>query len=251
MRRLHGQGRHRAPGAQRLQDAPAGRRGPQRRYGHGHPEGRRVGSHARMDDPHGRHPLLHRLDDGPASLPDDRARLPKRDLQGDQSADSRSGRPPARRRDRLRGRWVERGGHLLPLHRRPRRGAHRLRGRRPRGGHARDGRDDQHGPRGNLPRHEELFLPRRIWPDRPRLQHIGRARLPGHRPRARLPARHRPRPVRARHRRGGGVRLRVHEPHGGHHPRHRKRPCRGLCHEARAHDGQGPGYRDHHFGPRQ
>ena len=48
---------------------------------HGHPEGRRVRSHAGVDVPHRRHPLLSRLRHGAPPVPHHRAGLPGGDLQ--------------------------------------------------------------------------------------------------------------------------------------------------------------------------
>ena len=82
-----------------------------------------------------------------------------------------------------------------------------LRGGRARGGDGRDRRDDRGGHAGDLPRHEELFLPGRVRADRAGLLDLGGARLPGHRPRARLAARYKAGGIRLDHRRRGGGRV--------------------------------------------
>ncbi len=75
------------------------------------------------------------------------------------------------------------------------------------GGDGRDRRDDRGGHAGDLPRHEELFLPGRVRADRAGLLDLGGARLPGHRPRARLAARYKAGGIRLDHRRRGGGRV--------------------------------------------
>ena len=76
---VHGRGRRRAPGAERVPHAPARRRGRGRAQRQPHAEGRgqrgdaRLGRHRRDD------PLLPRLGDGPAPVPVDGARVPPGD----------------------------------------------------------------------------------------------------------------------------------------------------------------------------
>ena len=76
-------------GAERLPDASFGRRGHPRYQRHRHAEGCRVRGHARVDQPHQRHPLLPWLGDGALPLPHHRARFSGGHLQGDQGAAAR------------------------------------------------------------------------------------------------------------------------------------------------------------------
>ena len=62
-------------------------------------------------------------------------------------------------------------------------------------------RHHQHGASGHLPRYEVLFLSGRIRPDRAGVFHFRRSGLPGHRPGARMAARHRTRRICSRYRR--------------------------------------------------
>ena len=76
-------------------------------------------------------------------------------------------------------------------------------------------------------------------PDHRRPLDLRRARLPRHRPRARLAERHRPRRIHRRHRRRSAGGLPAAVPDRGHHPRARAEPrdrCRGEAGEG---DGQG------------
>ena len=63
---------------------------------------------------------------GASPVPHHRAGLPGGDFQRDQGADAGKGGTPARCGHRLCGRRLQRHRQLLPLHRRPRRAAHRL-----------------------------------------------------------------------------------------------------------------------------
>ena len=80
---------------------------------------------------------------------------------------------------------------------------------------------------GRPARHPHLRPAGRDGPDRAVALGLGRPRLPRRRPAARLAARHRPRDVRADHRRRGDGRVRPALPHRGHHPGHRERPRAG------------------------
>ncbi len=64
-------------------------------------------------------------------------------------------------------------------------------------------------------------------PDHRGAQHQRRPRLPRHRPRTFLAARHRPRRICLRHRPGGADRVPALHPDRRHHPRARTRPCPG------------------------
>ena len=90
-----------------------------------------------------------------------------------------------------------------------------VRARRRRGG----GRGEPgHGPGGHPARLPLLGARRRGRSDRGRALDLGRARLPRRRPGARLPARFRPRPLPAAHRRRGARRLQPPDAHRGDHP---------------------------------
>ena len=76
---VHGRGRRRAPGPQRVPDAPARRRGgggPERQP---HAQGRRQRGAARLGRHRREHALLPRLGDGAAPVPVDGPRVPPRD----------------------------------------------------------------------------------------------------------------------------------------------------------------------------
>ncbi len=76
---LHGCGRRRAPGAQRVPDAAARRRGRGGAQRQPHAQGRRQRGDARLGRDRRRHPLLPRLGDGPAPVSVDGARVPPGD----------------------------------------------------------------------------------------------------------------------------------------------------------------------------
>ena len=89
---------------------------------------------------------------------------------------------------------------------------------------------------GRAARQPHLSAAGRRRPDHRDALDLGRPRLSRRRPRACVPARHRPRRVRRRHRRRGARRVPSPVPHGRHHPGARIEPCGGLCDEARADD---------------
>ena len=66
---FHGQGGHHPPSAECLPHAPSRRDGRARQLWYRHAQGRRVRSHARVDDAHQRHALLPRLRHGATPLP--------------------------------------------------------------------------------------------------------------------------------------------------------------------------------------
>ena len=134
---VHGRGRRRAPGAQRVPHAAARRRGRGGRQRQPHAEGRRQRGDARLGGDRRDDALLPRLGDGPAPVPVDGPRVPPRRSATRPREQCREllGRR-SRRRRRLRRRRLERDRDLLRLrrHRTPagRRRAGRGRGRRPR-----------------------------------------------------------------------------------------------------------------------
>ena len=74
VRRVHGRGGHPTPGPERAPDARPGRRGALRDERHGHPQGRGQRGDARLGDERRVDALRARIGDGPAPVPDDRAR---------------------------------------------------------------------------------------------------------------------------------------------------------------------------------
>ena len=116
VRRLHGHGGRRAPGAERLPDEPARREGRAGRVGQQDAQGRAERGDARLGDERREHVLHHRHGRRPASVSDDGARLPERDRSRVPAADAASARPAARLRDRVRRRRQQRDGHLPPVH---------------------------------------------------------------------------------------------------------------------------------------
>ena len=161
-------------------------------------------------------------------------------------------RPPARRGDRLRGRRQQRDGHLLPVHRARARAPDRRRGRGP-------------GPATAASTRPSLTPARRACctataptccrttTARSLETHSVSAgpRLPGRRPRARLPEGHRPRRVRRHHRRRGARGVPPPVPHRRHHPGARIEPCGGLRDEARRDDAARPAPAGQPLGPRR
>ena len=81
-------------------------------------EGRHQRGAAGLGDERARHLLLHRLGDGPASVSDDRARLPTRDRNRSAPPDPRGDRAAAGRAGGLRRRRLERDRALPCLPRR-------------------------------------------------------------------------------------------------------------------------------------
>ena len=164
---------------------------------------------------------------GPAPLPGHGPRLPPRHRRRGPAADPGARRPAARRRRRLRRRRLQRHRPLPRLHPRRGRPPDRLRARRTR---HRDRRARGHPDRRRARHPARLPLvrpPGRGGPDHRAVLDLGRPRLPGHRPRARLPQGQRPRRVPRRHRRRGDAGPAPALPHRGHHPGHRERARAG------------------------
>ncbi len=233
VRRLHGRGRHRAPGAQRRPHAPAGRRGRRRDHGLAHPQGRHQRCAARLGRERRHDALRARHRRRPPSLPGHGARLPQDHRRGGACTGARAHRSTPRRGHRVRGRRQQRHRHLPCLPRRSVRGPLRLRGggrgtphRPSRGDH------DEGTPRG-APRRPLVPAAGRGRPDDRIPLDLGRPRLPGRRPGACLAARHRPRDLPADHRRRGDAGVPAAGAHGGHHPRHRVGARARRNHEAR------------------
>ena len=82
VRGLHGRGGRRAPGAQRLPHEAARRAGDPGGIGQPHAQGRHQRGAARLGHQRAHHVLPARLGAGPASVPDDGARLPVGDRPG-------------------------------------------------------------------------------------------------------------------------------------------------------------------------
>ncbi len=185
VRRPHGRRGHPAPGAQRAADGGPGRRGPAGPRRFGDPEGRRQRGAARLGHQRRDLALLPGLDDGPAPVPDDRARLPARHRRRGGGPAARGRRAAARPGDRLRRRRLERP--------RPAQSVHRRAGRPAGGGRGGGGGDRDRAARGGAPRRHagdppRLALLHAPGPRRPGHRgglDLGRARLPGHRPAAR------------------------------------------------------------------
>ena len=138
-----------------------------------------------------RHALLPRIGDGAPPVPVDGPRVPAGHRRRGPGAVPRAAR---RRRPRcgggLRRRGVQRGGHLRRVRRR------HVVGAGGGGGGRRGGHDHRHPRR--AARHAERAHAGRGGPDPRGPLHLGRARLSGHRPRARPSGRARPGPVRVR-----------------------------------------------------
>ena len=127
----------------------------------------------------------------------------------------RYGRLPGRRR-RLRGRRLERAGHLRRLHPRRRGRPARLRGRGRRGVDRSARRDHLRRLGRGAARHAHLRPAGRGRPDQGLALHLGRPGLPGRRPRALLARGDGPGDVRARHRHRGDGGLPPAHPDRGH-----------------------------------
>ena len=184
VRRVHGRGGHPASGTQRAAHASARRRSPERHVRHRHPQGRRQRGDARLGHERRVDALRARVGDGPAPVPDDRARPPATDRRRGGGPAARGRGTPARHRPRLRRRRLERHRPPVALHRRAigaprgrRGGGRRDRDRPPRGGDR--GRNPGHPPRLAI---ADAPGPRR--PDRRGALGVGRARLPGRRARS-------------------------------------------------------------------
>ena len=159
-----------------------------------------------------RDPLHDRERGRPAPVPEDRPRLPGHHRRRDPGPVPRQARPAARRRGRLRRRRVERGGDVLPVHRRRLGRADRRRGGRARPDVGRPRVEPDDGPARRPARQLQLRPPGRGRPDRRRPLDLGRAGLPRRRPRAQLLEGRRPGPLRGDHRRRGPRRLRHGSP---------------------------------------
>ena len=138
----------------------------------------------------------------------------------------RGRRPPARRGDRLRRRRLQRDGHLPSVPRARERAPDRRRG----GGRGHRHRPplgvaDRRPPR-RAARQPHLPAAGRRRPDHRDALDLGRPRLSGRRPRARVAEGQRPRRVRVDHRRRGARRVPRVLPHRGHHPGARVRRTR-------------------------
>ena len=130
VRRLHGCGRRRAPGPERLPHGAARRRGASGPLGQPDAEGRHQRGPARLGGDRRDDALLHRFGHGAAPLPVHRPRVPaRRRRRGPRAVPGAARRLRSRRRRGLRRRRLERGRHLRRL-RRHRRPARRRRGRR-------------------------------------------------------------------------------------------------------------------------
>ena len=214
VRRLHGHRGHGPPGPQREAHAPAGRGGPGRRLRRAHPQGRDQRGHARLGHERAHHPLPPGLRAGRAPLSDDGPRLPRGHRRRGAHPGPLADGPPPRRAGGLRGGRLERH---RPLHRVPgrRRGPH---GRGGGGGPLREaggprgplpGRAGTRGaarrPPGRAPGHAHLPLAGRGGQRAAHPLRLGGPRLPGHRSRARPPARPGPGRVRDRERRRGAL----------------------------------------------
>ena len=89
-----------------------------RHVGHGHAQGRGQRGDARLGDQRRDDPLRPRLGDGPAPVPDDRARPPAPDRRRGGGPAARGRGAAARPRARLRRRRLERDRAARPVHRR-------------------------------------------------------------------------------------------------------------------------------------
>ncbi|CAA9549508.1 MAG: Tryptophan synthase beta chain, partial [uncultured Thermomicrobiales bacterium] len=233
VRRLHGRGRHRPPGAERVPDEAAGGGGAAGLLRQPHPQGRDQRGDPGLGDQRRDHLLHHRLRGRDAPLPDDGARLPGRDRPRDAAPNPGADRHAAGRRRRLRRRRLERDRDLLPVLPGRRGRADRGRGRRPRAGlRAARGAVDPGPDRGAARLAELPDAGRRRAGDRGPLD-LRRAGLPRRRPGALLAQGLRPRPLRRDHRRPGTGSLPNPVPDGGDHPgpgivpRRRPGPDRG------------------------
>ncbi len=115
---------------ERLPDAPSRRGGGERRERKPDPEGRDQRGDPRLGHQRREHALHHRLGPRPASLSDDRARLPVGDREGGRGADPEADGEAPGRRHRVRGRRVELDRPLSRDARARGREAHRRRGGR-------------------------------------------------------------------------------------------------------------------------
>ena len=186
-----------------------------------HAEGRHQRGHARLGRHRRDHPLLPRLGDGPAPVPVDGARVP---------AGASATRPASSAAALLGGAdpdvviaCVGGGSNAAGIFAGFVDTDAELVGVEPAGGAA-----VGHGVPGVV--HGIAVVPAagRVRAGAGGPVDLGRPRLPGRRPRARPPGRHRPGPLRAGHRRRGDRRLPAAGPHRGHHPRARAGPRPGV-----------------------
>ena len=102
-----------------------------------------------------------------------------------------------------------------------------------------------------IARQPHLLAAGRGWANPRRALDLRRPRLPRHRPRARLAARARPRPIRLDHRPRGARGVSAVEPARRHHPGARTGACAGPCRQDRADPAARPPDRDEHVRPRR
>ena len=150
------------------------------------------------------HALRDRLVRRPGAVPRARARPAADHRRRGARADPRAQRAPARARDRLRRRRLQRDRHLHPVRRRRRGGARRRRG----GGRGARHRPPRRAAHRRRPRRRAARLllgdhAGRGGPDHRGALDLGRPRLSRLRPGARVAARLGPRPLRRGHRRPG------------------------------------------------
>lgn len=241
MHHLHGRDRHRAPGAQRRAHAHARRRGHPGDLGQQDAEGRHQRGVPRLGRQRGPHPLPVRHRRGPAPVPAAGAGLPPGHRRRGAPPDPGADRPAAGRRRRVCRRRLQRDRPLPRLPGRRVRAAGRLRGGGPRGGLGRARGDADGGRAGHPARLPLLRPPGRRGPDHRAVLDLRRARLPGHRPRARLPEGQRARRVPPRHRRRGDARAAAAVGDRGHHSGHRERTrARGRARPRQGAGARGP-----------
>ena len=182
VRRLHGRRGHRAAAAERAPDARPGCGGPARSFRERDAQGRDQRGDARLGHERPDDPLRARVGDGPAPVPDDRARSPAADRRRGGGPAAARGRSASGSRRGLRGRWLERDRAAPAVHRRA---GGSDRGRRGRGRRHRD-RPARGSPRRRVARDP----PRDPVDDAPGPRRPGRrgglgirgARLPGRGP---------------------------------------------------------------------
>ena len=166
MHGLHGRGGHPPPEAQRLQHEDAGR---DRRPGHDRladAARRDQRGDARLDGLVAPHALHDRQRRRAAPVPDDRPRLPGGHRPRDPARSASTGSAGCPTRRRLRRRRLERGGDVLPVHRRRRGRADRRRGGRARPAGRRARLQPDAGAARRPARQLQLRPPGRRRPDR-------------------------------------------------------------------------------------
>ena len=224
VRRVHGRRGHPPPGSQRAPDGGARGRGPAGAQRQRDAQGRDQRGHARLGHQRGDDALRDRLGDGPAPVPDARARPAAHDRRRGGRPDAGDRGPPAGPRARVRRRRLERDRPARPLHRRA-------------GGPTRDHRSgrrgDRHGSaRGSGGRRNRRHPARRTLahapgprrPGRRGALHLGRARLPGRGPADRSARDERPGRIDDGDRPRGDRRASACRAHRGHPARARDEP---------------------------